>query len=181
MMEAADRRQERTRTALLAAFRHLVLEHGYEALTIGAVTACANVGRSTFYEHYRTKDDLLRASIKGPFVRLADLVNNPADTGPLRNQLQHFRDNQQVARVLLGWPTRPVLASALAQLIAERLHALPKSQPLIPIELIARQIADAQLALLDSWIAGRPVFDMQSAIDALRVTADALVKALCRM
>lgn len=181
MIEAPDRRQQKTRGALHAAFRDLLLEQGYEALTIGSVTASANVGRSTFYEHYRTKDDLLRASIHGPFTTLADLVDSPTNLEPLKNLLQHFRDNHRVARVLLGWPTRPVLSSALAHLIEERLQALPLSQPLIPLELIARQIAGAQLALLESWIAGRPMFGVQNAMDALHTGTGALVKALCRV
>lgn len=77
MTAAPDRRQTKTRAALHAAFRSLVLEQGYETLTVGAVADMANVGRSTFYEHYRTMDDLLRASIQGPFTTLADLVGNP--------------------------------------------------------------------------------------------------------
>jgi len=110
-----DRRQKKTQAALQGAFRDLLLAEGYESITIGSVTALADVGRSTFYEHYRTKDDLLRASIYGPFTVLAALVDAaPADLSGL---LRHFREHQQVARVLLGWPTRPVLASALADLI----------------------------------------------------------------
>ena len=181
MSDTLDRRQQKTRAALHAAFRDLLLEQGYEALRIGDVAARANVGRSTFYEHYRTMDDLLRASLRGPFATLAGLVEAPhtpdamCALGPL---LQHFRDNQQVARVLLGWPTRAVLASSLADLVAGRLRTIPLARPVIPLELIARQIAEMQLALLDAWIAGRPAFDMHAAIDALSRGAPAVVQVL---
>lgn len=180
MTEVPDRRQQKTRAALQSAFRHLLLGQGYDALTVGAVTALANVGRSTFYEHYRTKDDLLRASIQGPFIILAGLVDTPACVNALVDLLQHFRGNQQVARVLLGWPTRPVLASALAELIAGRLRAIAQLRPLVPIEVVARQIADMQLALLDNWIAGRPAFCVDAAAEGLNAGTSALVTALCR-
>lgn len=177
-MVAMDKRQQKTRAALHGAFRELLLERGYEALTIGMVAQSASIGRSTFYEHYRTKSDLLRASINPPFRRLAGLADESADGGGLHALLRHFRDNQQVARVLLGWETRPVLISALAVLLSERLRARPPVQPLLPLDVIARQIAEAQLALIDAWIAGRPAMDIDAAAAALHLSTAALVNAL---
>ena len=144
-----DRRQKKTQAALQGAFRNLLLADGYEAITVGSLTAMADVGRSTFYEHYRTKGDLLRASLHGPFRILAALVDDSTDD--LSGLLRHFREHRQMARVLLAWPTRQVLAQTLADLIAERLHVMPQ-EPLIPVEVIARQIGDMQLALIESWI-----------------------------
>lgn len=177
MIDALDRRQQKTRVALLQAFRALVLDQGYDALTVAAVSASANVGRSTFYEHYRTMDDLLRASIQGPFGTLAGLVDTPACPDALSDLLLHFRENQQVARVLLGWPTRPVLASALAALISRRLTELPYFRPLIPVEVVARQIADMQLALVEAWVVGRPAFALPAATNALHAGTHALIRA----
>ncbi|WP_167094399.1 TetR/AcrR family transcriptional regulator [Massilia frigida] len=175
--EMLDRRSLRTRAALHGAFVVLLLEQGYDALKIGAVADRANVGRSTFYEHYRTKHDLLRASIVGPFSILADLVGPTRSTGYVTALLRHFRDNQQVARVLLGWPTRPLLGQTLADLIAERLKRHPAGFARVPHEVIARQIADAQLSLVESWVQGRPHLDLDVVADALRRTAVVLVSA----
>ncbi|MFC0135970.1 hypothetical protein CR105_01425 [Massilia eurypsychrophila] len=72
--ESLDRRSQRTRAALQAAFVQLLLKDGYDELKIGAVAKTANVGRSTLYEHYRTKQDLLRGTLDGPFSILAALV-----------------------------------------------------------------------------------------------------------
>lgn len=175
--EMLNRRSQRTRAALQRAFVELLLEQGYEALKIGTVVQRANVGRSTFYEHYRTKHDLLRASIVGPFSILADLVNPTVSTAALTALLRHFRDHQQVARVLLSWPTRPLLGSTLSKLILECLTHRPTGFPRIPLEVIARQIADAQLSLVESWVQGRPHMDLEVAADALRRTAIALASA----
>jgi AcrR family transcriptional regulator len=54
-----DRRITRTRIALRSAFRDLVKEKGFNAVTIEEITERANVGRTTFYLHYRDKEDLL--------------------------------------------------------------------------------------------------------------------------
>lgn len=174
--EMLDRRSLRTRAALHRAFVALLLEQGYQTVKIGTVAQRANVGRSTFYEHYRTKHDLLCASIVGPFSILADLVNPAVSTGALTALLRHFRDHQQVARILLSWPTRPLLGSTLAKLILERLMYLSTGSPRIPLEVSARQIADAQLSLVESWVHGRPHMDIEVAADALRRTAGALAR-----
>ena len=168
--EALDRRSQRTRAALHGAFVDLLLEHGYEALKIDTIAARANVGRSTFYEHYRTKHDLLQASIARPFSILADLVEPACPIAPATALLRHFRDNQQVARVLLSWPTRPLLGQTLAGLIVERLKRRGVGLPRIPWEVTARQIAEAQLVLVEMWLQGRPGLDLDSAVEALRHT-----------
>src|SRR3954469_23951916 len=54
-----DRRVRRTRRLLREALLALVLEKGYEAVTVQDVLDRADVGRATFYAHFRDKDDLL--------------------------------------------------------------------------------------------------------------------------
>src|SRR6478752_8408264 len=56
-----DRRVARSRRALKEALTDLILERGYEAVTVQDVIDRADVGRSTFYAHYMDKDDLLMA------------------------------------------------------------------------------------------------------------------------
>jgi AcrR family transcriptional regulator len=176
--ETLDRRRRKTRAALHGAFLGLLLDQGYDALKIGDVVERANVGRSTFYEHYRTKQDLLRASISEPFAVLADLVLSPPATERLPGLLRHFRDNQGVARVLLAWPVRPKLAATLADLIAERLAGMDALRPLLPPEAIARHIADSQLSLVETWVLGRPACELAAVAEALRRGTSALLNAL---
>lgn len=56
-----DRRVARTREILQAALNTLTLKQGYEAVTIKQICDVANVGRSTFYAHFTSKDDLKRS------------------------------------------------------------------------------------------------------------------------
>ena len=159
-----DRRSLKTRTALLTAFRDLFLERGYDAVQVGDVSDRADVGRSTFYEHFNSKAALLRASLAAPFSQLADLVLPAAAPAQIIPSLQHFREHQHVVRMLLGWPTRPILSQTLTAMIAERLGR----------DITARLIADAQLALLDIWILGRPACTIAEAADFLHRSSAAL-------
>mgnify|MGYP006177845307 CR=1 FL=1 len=58
-----DPRRRRTRQDLMAAFFSLVLSQRYHEIRVGDVLARSGVSRSTFYEHFRNKDELLAASI----------------------------------------------------------------------------------------------------------------------
>ncbi len=58
-----DRRIQRTQQLLRDALMALIVERGYEAITIQDIADFANVSRTTFYLHYRDKEELLVTSM----------------------------------------------------------------------------------------------------------------------
>lgn len=80
-----SRQVQRTRQLLEEACIALILENGYEAVTIQDILDRANVGRSTFYSHYRDKEDLLLSrfeALQHAFEEHARLVleHGPSDS-----------------------------------------------------------------------------------------------------
>src|SRR5689334_21487919 len=53
-----DKRIQRTRELLQKALIELINERGYDAITVQDIVEKANLGRTTFYLHYSSKDEL---------------------------------------------------------------------------------------------------------------------------
>ena len=56
-----DRRTARTIKAIREGFSRLLSKKRYSEITVQDILEEADVGRSTFYEHFKTKDELLHA------------------------------------------------------------------------------------------------------------------------
>src|SRR5215212_11646165 len=75
----ADRRVQRTRALLHDALVSLVHEKSYDDIVVKEILARADVGRSTFYAHYRDKDELLECGIR-------DLLRTDTPSEPARSE-----------------------------------------------------------------------------------------------
>lgn len=101
-----DRRIARTRAQLRDSLWELILKKGYDAITISDITDHANLGRTTFYLHYKDKDELLTQSIDEVAVELiARLDNFDPGVGKLKLAtemiFQHAAENAEFYQILL--------------------------------------------------------------------------------
>jgi AcrR family transcriptional regulator len=157
--EPADRRVRRTRRALREALVALIVERGYEKVTVQDVLDRADVGRSTFYAHYRDKDDLfasgfddLRADLERELDATA--AGPPHDpTRPVRVMFEHAHRNQRVYQALCGRSGETAGTRHLHRLILDslRAHLAPVGLKL-PVEVVAEYHAGALLGVLVWWV-----------------------------
>jgi AcrR family transcriptional regulator len=153
--DGLSRQSRKTRAALLQAFNGLAVERRYADIRIADVIRRADVGRSTFYEHFRNKDDVLRQSLAGLLGIVAAAVEEGCDTTHLRFVLDHFRENSALARGLINGPSAPQVVAVLAGLIEQRLAAAQQRldlAPVIALDLAAAQLAGGQLGLVQAWL-----------------------------
>lgn len=178
-----DRRTQRTRTALKAAFVKLVLSHGYERLTAGEVCSEANVGRSTFYLHYASKEELLKESLKEPssgIAACADEIVTPQQLAPLLN---HFREQRIRNRLFFSDPIRSLWVKALAALIEPRLKQAARTSGMgsdLPRSFIALLVAEMQIALIAHWLTARSSLKPEVIAAALIANTRAMISGTYR-
>ena len=104
-----DRRQKKTRNAIFSAFRTLLEKKRYDHITVQEIIDEADVGRSTFYAHFETKDLLLDAMCQDLFYHIFEddpcpWVGKDNDLeGRLTHILWHIReDKQNLSGILLS-------------------------------------------------------------------------------
>lgn len=112
-----DRRVSRTRRNLRNALMSLILEKGYDSVTIEEITHRADVGRTTFYLHYKDKEDLLLENIDAIIEEFIEQISSVPlsawamslgddDTlgeglSPVMLVFQHAAENADLYRVML--------------------------------------------------------------------------------
>jgi len=177
---AGSRPAAKSRTLLLRAFAELVQTRRYDQIQVADIIRGANVSRSTFYEHFRGKDDILASSICGPFARLAHCMVPGANEADLLELLEHFWTNRASARALLQTPLRRktarVLVAQIERLLKSRSNAMT-GKPIIPQRLVAIQIAEVLLAPVSAWLMGESRCSAQILAKALPRAANAVLAA----
>jgi AcrR family transcriptional regulator len=171
-----NRRVDRTRAALFAAFRDLFLADTYDGVSIAAITEHANVGRSTFYEHFANKEMLLRESLTPLLAALATAVARNPDAEGIAMLVAHFAKNRRVVRAFFAGSARDVAAKYLGELIQAHLQQEPTVASL-PLQLKAMQISEAQLGLIHEWLRSPESVDAMKLAAALIASSRAIARS----
>ena len=184
-----DRRVQRTRGLLRAALASLVHEKPYDAIVVKEILARANVGRSTFYAHFRDKDELLVSGIREMLGATPTPPTRPAGTGDrvdwlLRFSLPTFEHVAQHRGGGAAADARGVavlherLQRVLTELVAADLRRVrggrPESGRGVPSDLLAEHVAATFVRALNWWAASpgpRPAREGDELFRALIVPA----------
>lgn len=161
----SDRRIARTRATLQHALVSMTLRKGYDATTIKDICDEANVGRSTFYAHFTSKDDLKRSGLDNLRKLLAAKQREAlaADDGETRRLsfsltlFEHARDHKELYRALAGSRGGAIGLSTIRQIVSDlvrdEIAASDKnSAEAIPRELVVQFLVGAYMAVLTWWL-----------------------------
>lgn len=162
---SADRRPQRTRRALRDALLSLLVEKGWDDLSVQDICARADVGRSTFYLHFRSKEELLTGSLDDLRSLLGDSASPHAmdkAAHPLffvRGLLEHLYEQRRLCRSIFGrrsaHAVQVLFREMVRKLVADSLARVAPAG--WQREATTRYLAGALVELLAWWIDSRPM------------------------
>jgi AcrR family transcriptional regulator len=175
-MAKMDRRVERTRELLQKALMELIAEHDYDSITIQEIVDRAKLGRTTFYLHYNSKDELFMScheaiisefhlGLLHPLTR--EELLSPQIPAQMTSAYRHLeegralsypifqgKDNQLILRQIRDRSAREIEANLRAIFV--------EADSAIPFGMLANYLVGAQIALMQWWLEKRRPYSAES-------------------
>lgn len=175
-MPKPDRRIAKTKKAIYQAFLQLLNDKGYDAITVQDIIDQADVGRSTFYSHYESKEFLLDELCRYLFHHLFEREKHVSIEDYLAHIFLHFRNNQDhVTSLLLSHndhfikQLRKELEHDVFPMLKEK---LVQEKPTIPISYLKYFVISNFIETLRWWLSkGRKFSEKEVASFYLQMVA----------
>src|SRR5215216_7129759 len=171
MSDRTDRRSQRTRHLLGEALVELIREKDYGTITVSDIIERANVGRSTFYAHYRDKDALFVGELDRVIEVLSHHIPGQEELPffPSLGLFQHVGEEYGLYKALLWTPGIDLLIKHMQKSLSERVEqGLQNSGQVfdLPHPILANFIVGNFLTLLKWWLENKIIYSPQE-IDAI--------------
>jgi len=175
-----DRRIQKTRAALHEALISLMRERPYESIMVKNILDRANVGRSTFYMHYRDKDELLIEGLQHlqahlqqaqDETRLTAKNNCDRVIGFSLAMFEHAHEHQDVYKTLVGGQAWVVIGGHMEEMLVQIIKKEAKpifkkgGQADVPFELFTHTVGSAFWAVMTWWL------DQEAPLPPTRINA----------
>ncbi|HEX6537340.1 MAG TPA: TetR/AcrR family transcriptional regulator [Gemmatimonadaceae bacterium] len=159
----------KTQGLLHEALASLIHEKSYDSIVVKEILGRANVGRSTFYTHFRDKDELLESGLRD-MVRGGETSAPTQSSGvadrvlrfslPMFEHIERYRrasDSRVDSRELSA--VHEHLRRVLVELVADDLRREGRCREenghRVPCDLLARHVASTFLLVLNWWVESR--------------------------
>ena len=168
--QTRDRRIQKTLNLLHEALGALIREKPYNEIVVQEILDRANVGRSTFYMHFRDKDELLVSGIHDMLKTIHAPLDAPTPGKPYEQIVrfslpifEHIYQHRRTGAVMMGVRGRAVVHDYLQQIVAEHiaddvkkhLQGQRKMATKIPQGLLAQYVAATFILVLNWWAESR--------------------------
>jgi AcrR family transcriptional regulator len=157
-----DRRARRTRDALGDALVNLMQERPFNSITVQDVLDRAAVGRSTFYTHYRDKDDLFLSDVEDFWEMVSTMLERSGEdskrVAPVRELFTHVAEAKGFRDALVAsgkvHDVMELGQGQFARAIEQRLIKLSAGKGTSPGQFAgaAHALAGALFSSLNWWI-----------------------------
>ncbi|MBV8210035.1 MAG: TetR/AcrR family transcriptional regulator [Burkholderiaceae bacterium] len=155
-----DARSLRTRDAVGSALISLMLGRAYDEVSIQDICDRADIGRSTFYAHFRDKDDIfIRHTVAFARALGRELCwdTDRCYSFPVRQLLEHVREMRglfdSLSKACRSEFIMTVIQNNFAEVFEERVGELRAGAAgSIPAAILAQHLASTLMTLLRWWM-----------------------------
>jgi AcrR family transcriptional regulator len=189
-MTKPDRRVQRTRELLQKALIELIGERGYDAITIQDIVDRANIGRTTFYLHYNSKDELFMScheSIVSKFhigllhPLFRDELLSPEVPPEMTSAYKHLEEGRALLYPIFQGKDSQLILRQIRDRSAREIETnlrsvFAESDSTVPLDILANYLAGAQIAVMQWWLEKR----RPHTADRLSLTIHRLQRAAIR-
>lgn len=168
--DKVDRRINRTRLLLRSAMTSLIREKGFEALTVQDIIDRADVGRSTFYAHFKSKEDLLKGAVDMMRTTLRQFQRRALERAGREDRMfafsrelfEHAAQNLEVFAAMVGKRSGTLfqqhLHVMLAELIRDDVETMvsKKKRDVTDVKAAVQFVTGGLIGVLVSWLNEMP-------------------------
>ncbi len=160
-----DRRQQKTRAAIFKALSTLLEKKSYNSITVQEIIEEANIGRSTFYAHFDTKDQLLKTMCTDIFSHVFDDELMSEEThdfsgkngleARLTHLLYHLQEGEQDIIGILSCESGDLFMKYFKEYLTEMFSMhLNEIKVNVPTDFLLNHLVGSFAETVKWWIAG---------------------------
>lgn len=140
-------------------------EKKYSNITIQEIIDRANVGRSTFYSHFDTKDELLISNIENIFEMLNEHITDYVEQAgnqsrllPMTELFEHIMENSRLVKGLMSAESADLLFDKIQTFWNKKIEKYLNAklsdgkEPKVPIIILTNHITSTSIELLKWWM-----------------------------
>lgn len=156
-----DRRIQKTRRAIFDAFDSLIVKNDYSKISVQNIIDVANIGRSTFYEHFETKDDLLQAKCTELFEHIFSpdssekthaFPSNSSLEDKLSHILFHLMDDKRVVKGILSSEGEEIFLRFFRNYMTDVVRTVELKTSTVPTEYLTNHMVASFVETVKWWV-----------------------------
>ena len=165
-----DLRKEKTIQRIKDGFKKLIKEKSYHDITIQDILDVSDTGRTTFYIHYKSKDEVLKSILDEIFDHVIhpnvevghDFKGDNSFLTLLNHTLYHFKDDKDLLQAILKSESKELfisfLSNHLSSLIEDRMIPYYSADN-VPEEILLNHLSSSLTNIILWWISKNNCID----------------------
>ena len=161
MLPKVDPRTRRTQILIRDSFIELLIEQGFDKITVSAITERANINRATFYRHYTSVDNLVSRLTDLLFADVIVETDEGLDTNDVRSWailFEHVAHYATFYKAMIGPNGIPGFRDRVQESVEREMRQRldlsdwAEEQAKMPLSLAVRYMAAAQVGFIQWWL-----------------------------